>query len=108
MIAFRLTFFKTDFEPNVATNLHNPRKISKTRHIELYIERAPLCGYNMARKRRGRDKNKDFDFRYVERAVRAYQIVATPYFLLVRTIYHCQQALPAISHHNLCNVLSWL
>lgn len=34
MIAFLLTFFKTDFEPSVATNLHNPRKISKVTHVK--------------------------------------------------------------------------
>jgi hypothetical protein len=37
MIAFLLTFFKTDFEPSVATNLQNPRKISNVRHIDLHM-----------------------------------------------------------------------
>jgi hypothetical protein len=55
------------------------------------------CAFATWPEREGAGTRTGFLLRCVERAVRTYQIVATPYFLLVRTIFYCQHALPAVS-----------
>jgi hypothetical protein len=64
MIAFRLTFLKTDFEPRVATNLEDIRISIRNEWVSISKNRA--CGYATWPKMEGGRVRRGYQFRRAE------------------------------------------